>query len=66
MRVYRFGPKTMYGVFSGLGLKIISSGLDRFGPHQNWGVADLRRYGGISKLALRRSKIEKAPGLLYQ
>ena len=49
--------------FDGLGLKTIGGGFDRFGP-QNQGVADQRTRGGISKLASRRSEVEKAPGPL--
>jgi hypothetical protein len=55
-----FGLKTIGGRFDGLGLKTIGAGFDRFGP-QNRGVADRRTHGGISKLASRRSDVEKTP-----
>jgi hypothetical protein len=57
------GLKTRYGRFDGLGLKTIGGRFDRFRP-QNQGVADQRTRGGISKLASRRSDVEKAPGPL--
>ena len=59
------GLETRRGRFGGLGLKTISGGFDRFGP-QNRGVADRWTHGGISKLASRRSEVEKAPGPLDQ
>ena len=58
-----FVLKTIGGVFGGLGLKTIDGGIDRFRP-KNRGVADRQTRGGISKLASRRSKVEKALGLL--
>ena len=75
--VHRFGGfvlKTIGGVwwfrsqnyrrrFDGLDLKTIGYGFDRFVP-QNRGVVDRRTRGGISKLASRRSDVEKALGPL--
>ena len=55
--------KTGDGRFSGLGLKTIGGGFDRFGP-QNRGEADRWARGGISKLASKRSEVEKALGPL--
>jgi hypothetical protein len=55
--------ETRRGRVGGLGLKTIGDGFDRFGP-QNWGVADWRTRGGISKLASRQSDVEEAPGPL--
>jgi hypothetical protein len=45
------------------GLKTIGGGFDQFGP-QNRKVVDQRTCGGISKLASRRSEVEKVLGLL--
>jgi hypothetical protein len=57
------GLKTRCGRFGGLGLKTIDGGFDRSRP-QNRRVTDRRTRGGISKFALRRSDVGKAPGLL--
>jgi hypothetical protein len=62
-RLAILGLKTRCGRFDGLCLKTIGGGFDRFLP-LNRGVADRRTRGGISKLALRRSDVEKAPGPL--
>jgi len=68
--------KIFDGQFGALALKTTNNGFNRFGPQPSamdltglglkTGVRSQRTCGGISKLALRRSEIEKAPGSLDQ
>lgn len=68
--------KIFDGQFGALGLKTTNNGFNQFGPQPSamdliglglkTEVRSQRTCGGISKLVLRRSEIEKAPDSLDQ